>query len=104
MSEHRPTPKLVTEQAEEIPGYTYATSEAASTPGAMEDLERLKAVVDLTEEDESVLVDAAAVPADQADDMVTAYRERLGEMPFMRPHFGHPDSSANPEYGAASKP
>lgn len=104
MREHTPTPQLVTERAERIPGYTYGTTEAATSPLTMEDLERLRAVVGLTDDDQEALGQAAAVLADQADDMVTGYRERLGELPFMRPFSGHPDGSPNPEYGAASKP
>jgi Protoglobin len=104
MREHASTPRLVTEQPERIAGYTYGSDEAATSPLTMEDLERLKAVVWLTPEDEVALAEAAAVLADQADDMVTAYRKRLGELPFMRPYSGHPDGTPNPEYGAASKP
>ncbi|WP_436756664.1 hypothetical protein [Streptosporangium sp. V21-05] len=104
MSEHTPTPKLVTEHSERIPGYTYGTGEAAVSPLALEDLERLKAVVGLTEQDEQALIEAARVLADQADDMVSAYRKRLGEPPFMHAYSGHPDGTPNPEYGAASKP
>jgi hypothetical protein len=103
-TEHTPTPKLVTEHAEAIPGYTYGTAEAAASPLTMQDLERLKAVVGLTEEDQEALAEVAGILADQADDMVTAYRRRLGELPFMRPYSGHPDGRSNPEYGAASKP
>ncbi|SNT19922.1 Protoglobin [Streptosporangium subroseum] len=104
MSDHTPTPKLVTEHSEEIPGYTYGTDEAAASPLTLEDLERLKAVVGLTPDDEQALIEAAHVLADQADDMVTAYRKRLGELPFMRAYSGYPDGTPNPEYGAASKP
>lgn len=104
MGHHTPTPELVTEHPEQIAGYTYGTAEATASPLTMEDLERLKAVVGLTKEDQEALVEAAGILADQADDMVTAYRDGLVELPFMRPYFGHPDGSANPEYGAASKP
>ncbi|MEV6863400.1 protoglobin domain-containing protein [Streptosporangium subroseum] len=104
MSEHTPTPKSVTEHPEEIPGYTYGTDEAAASPLTLEDLERLKAVVGLTDQDEQALRDAAEILADQADDMVTAYRRRLGELPFMRAYSGHPDGTPNPAYGAASQP
>jgi hypothetical protein len=104
MREHKSTPKLVTEQPDRIPGYSYGSDEAATSPLTMEDLERLKAVVWLTPADEEALAEAAAVLADQADDMVTAYRKRLGELPFMRPYSGHPDGTPNPDYGAASKP
>lgn len=98
MSEHTPTPEPG------IPGYTYGTDEAAESPLSLEDLERLKAVVGLTPEDEEALRDAAGILAGQADDMVTAWRARLGELPFMRPYSGHPDGTPNPGYGAASKP
>jgi hypothetical protein len=104
MTDHTPTPKLVTEQPERIPGYTYGSDQAAASPLNLEDLERLKAVVWLTPEDEQALAEAAAVLVDQADDMVTAYRKQLGELPFMRPYSGHPDGTPNPEYGATSKP
>jgi hypothetical protein len=87
-----------------IPGYTYGTAEAATSPLTLEDLERLKAVVGLTPEDEEALREAGEILAGQAGDMVTAWRARLAEMPFMRPYFGHPDGTPNPEYGAASKP
>src|SRR6202020_1301755 len=70
----------------------------------LEDLEQLKQVVWLTEEDQAVLGDAAEILADQADDMVSAYRARLGELPWMAPYSNHPDGTRNPEYGAASKP
>jgi hypothetical protein len=104
MSDHTPTPKPVTEHAGEIPGYAYGTDGAAASPLTLEDLGRLKAVVGLTAQDEEALAEAAGVLADQADDMVSAYRNRLGELPFMAAYSGHPDGRPNPEYGAASKP
>jgi hypothetical protein len=96
MSEHTPESGIA--------GYTYGTDEAVESLLSLEDLERLKAVVWLTPEDEEALRDAAEILAGQADDMVTAWRARLGGLPFMRPYSGHPDGTPNPEYGAASKP
>lgn len=87
-----------------IPGYTYGTDEAAKSPLSLDDLERLKAVAGLTPEDEEALRDAAEILAGQAGDMVTAWRARLGELPFMRAYSGHPDGTPDPEYGAATKP
>ncbi|MFC4590838.1 protoglobin domain-containing protein [Sphaerisporangium corydalis] len=104
MSEHQPTPRVVTDHPERIPGYTYGTDEATSSPLTLEDLARLKEAVWLTADDERALREAAEILADQADDMVTAYRTRLGGLPWMRPYSGHPDGTPNPEYGAASKP
>jgi hypothetical protein len=104
MSDHKPTPEPVVEHPERIPGYTYGTTEAATSPLTLQDLERLKAVVWLTPEDEEALREAGEILADQADDMVSAYRARLGDLPFMHPYSGHPDGTPNPEYGAANKP
>jgi hypothetical protein len=70
----------------------------------MEDLGRLKAVAGITADDERVLAEAAEILAGQADAMVTFYRERLGQLPWMAPYSGHPDGRPNPKYGAASKP
>lgn len=104
MTDHTATPQLVIEHPERIPGYTYGTDQAATSPLTLEDLDRLKEAVWLTADDEQALREAADILADQADDMVTAYRQRLSELPFMRPYSGHPDGTPNPEYGAASKP
>jgi hypothetical protein len=104
MTNHTPTPEMVLEHPEEIPGYTYGTAEAATSPLTLEDLDHLKAVVGLTADDEVALREAAAILADQADDMVTAWRAQLRELPWMAGYSGHPDGTPNPEYGAASKP
>ena len=104
MPTHKPTPELVIEHPEQIDGYDYGTEQAATSPLTLEDLERLKAVVWLTEDDEAALRDAAEILAGQADDMVSAYRARLSELPFMIPYSNHPDGTPNPHYGMASKP
>ena len=104
MSDHTPTSEAVIEHPEHIPGYTYGTDEAATSPLSLLDLERLKEAVWLTSEDKQALREAAEILADQADDMVTVWRARLRDLPFMRPYSGHPDGTPNPEYGAATKP
>jgi hypothetical protein len=104
MSVHNPTPKLVTDHPEQIPGYDYGSPQAARSPLTLADLERLKEVVSLTEDDQRVLREAAGILAEQADDMVTAYRAGLGRLPWMAPYSHHPDGTPNPEYGTASKP
>jgi hypothetical protein len=58
----------------------------------------------LTHDDEQALHEAAEILADQADDMVTAYRARLRQQPWLAAYSGHPDGTPNPEYGAATKP
>ena len=104
MPDHHPTPDVIIEHPERIQGYDYGTDCAARSPLTMEELARLKEVVWLTEDDEDALREAASVLAAQADDMVTAYRARLGELDWMAPYSNHPDGTPNPEYGAASKP
>lgn len=104
MAEQNPTPTLVTEHPERIHGYDYGTERASKSPLTLEDLRRLKEAVWLTADDEAALREAGDVLADQADAVVTAYRARLGEQPWLAGYSGHPDGSPNAEYGAATKP
>lgn len=104
MPEHTPTPDIVLKHPEQIHGYTYGTDEAARSPLTLEDLMRLKAAVGFTAADEAALKDAAKILANQADDMVTAWRKQLSQQPWLRGYSGHPDGTPNPEYSAASKP
>jgi hypothetical protein len=85
-------------------GYDYGSPTVARSPVTMTDLARLKEAVGLTAGDERALREAAAVLAGQAADMVTAYRARLGEQPWLAGYSGHPDGTPNPGYGAATKP
>lgn len=104
MSDHTPAPGPVIEHPEQIPGYTYGTGQAAVSPLSLQDLQELRDVAWLTQEDQEALREAAGILAGQADDMVTAWRARLSDLPFMRPYSGHPDGTPNPGYGAATKP
>jgi hypothetical protein len=104
MPEHNVTPDAVLHHPEAIAGYDYGTPAASSSPLSLEDLRRLKEAVWLTADDEETLRAAADILGPQADDMVTAYRARLGEQPWLAGFTGHPDGTPNPEYGAATKP
>ncbi|MGI9156097.1 MAG: protoglobin domain-containing protein [Marmoricola sp.] len=104
MTDHTPTPHQVTEHPEQIPGYTYGTDRVAQSPLTLDDLDQLKAAVGFTADDEQALRDAGAILADQADDMVTAWRAQLAEHPHLAQYSAHPDGTPNPEYSAASKP
>lgn len=81
MPDHNPVPELVTKHPEQLHGYDYGTGRAAQSPLTLQDLSRLNEVVGLTTGDQQALGEAASILADQADDMVTAYRERLGQLP-----------------------
>jgi hypothetical protein len=104
MSERVPTPDLVIDDPKQIAGYAYGTAEAAGSPLSLEDLERLKEAVWLTVEDERTLREAGEILADQADAMVSAWRARLRDQPWLAGYSGHPDGTPNPEYAAATKP
>lgn len=88
----------------DVAGYDYGKTEVARSPVTMTDLARLKEAVGLTAADEQALREAAEVLAGQAADMVTAYRARLGQQPWLAGYSGHPDGTPNPGYGAATKP
>jgi hypothetical protein len=90
--------------SEPIHGYTYGTPEAAASPLTLEDLEKLKAAVGLTDEDEHYRAMAGEVLAGQAEAMVTAWRAQLGAHPHLAIYSTHPDGSPNPAYSTASKP
>src|SRR3984957_17646895 len=97
LTEQNPTPQLVREHPEQIPGYDYGTDRAPSSPLTLEDLERLKEAVWLTDEDETALRQAALILAPKADDMVSFYRARLGEQPWLAPYSPHPHGTPNPQ-------
>jgi hypothetical protein len=55
MGDHTPTSEAVIEHPEHIPGYTYGTEAAVTSPLSLQELERLKEAVWLTPEDERAL-------------------------------------------------
>jgi len=87
-----------------IAGYDYGTDRVGRSPVTMTELARLQEAVGLTADDEQALREAAVILADQAADMVTAYRARLGRQPWLAGYSGHPDGTPNPGYAAATKP
>jgi hypothetical protein len=104
MTDHSPTPDAVLHHPEQIRGYDYGTGRVARSPLTTEDLTRLREAVWLTPDDEQALRDAAGILADRVDDMVSAWRARLAQQPWLAGYSGHPDGTPNPEYGAATKP
>ena len=56
--------------AEQIHGYTYGTSEVATSPVTLQQLEALKITVGFTEEDQRDLQQAGIVLADQTKQIV----------------------------------
>jgi hypothetical protein len=89
--------------AEQIPGYTYGTPEAASSPVSLKELEELKATVGFTEEDQRYLRMAGEVLADQAKPLVDHWRnDIIAKIPHLARHSRTPEGEAIPEYSANS--
>ena len=94
----------MTKRKADIPGYDYGTSRAALSPVNLEELARLKAAADFTEEDERYLRMAGEVLSDQAEAMVNAWRERIGAQKPLASVFKGPDGKPDEHYKAAVKP
>ena len=101
MSAH-PTPEDVLRHPERIPGYGYGTAGAGPSPLTLDDLMKLKTAVGLTDADDAALGAAGEVLAPRAAEMVDAWRNQVGQHPFLARYSAHPDGRPNPEYGAAS--
>jgi hypothetical protein len=86
------------------PGYAYGRDDCASSPLSLEDLERLKAAVGLTEDDQRWLKRMAPLVADRAGEMVDTWRAQLSEHPHLARYSARPDGSKHEEYSAASRP
>ena len=97
-----PTPQDVLHHPERIPGYSYGTSSATPSPLTVTDLEKLRAAVGLTAEDDTALRAAAEVLAPRAAEMVAAWRREVGQHPFLARYSAHSDGTPNPDYAAAS--
>jgi len=88
--------------AAEIPGYTYGTGEAATSPVSLEELEQLKQSVGFTKEDEQYLRMAGEVLADQTKQLVEKWRGVIAETPHLAKHSRGPDGKAIARYSENS--
>jgi hypothetical protein len=97
MSDHTPTSGAVIEHPQHIPGYTYGTDEAATSPLSLQDLERLKEAAWLTPEDKQALREAAEIlegaSPEQVDRMHAAFTKSvmLHVTVWTRPYVGAAD-------------
>lgn len=66
MSADDPTPAIVVDTPEAIPGYEYGTAKPATSPLDPEDLERPTGAVRLTADDEAAPREAASILADHS--------------------------------------
>jgi len=89
--------------AEQIHGYTYGTSEVATSPITLEQLEALKVSVGFTEEDQHYLQQAGAVLADQTKQIVEHWRSGIiAGIPNLARHSRSPQGEPMPDYLAKS--
>jgi hypothetical protein len=89
--------------ATEIPGYTYGTAGAPTSPVSLEDLEKLKQSVGFTEEDERYLKLAGEVLADQAKELVDTWRGIVAKSPHLAKHMHGPDGQPIANYSQRSE-
>ncbi len=85
----------------DIPGYDYGA--AAKSPVTIDELAKLKEAASLTEEDRHYLTLAGEVLSDQAENLVDAWRARIGAQEHLAKWFYGPDGKPDEDYKAAVK-
>lgn len=88
--------------ANEIPGYTYGTAEAARSPITLDGLEKLKQSVGFTQEDKKHLRMAGEVLAGQTRELVERWRSVIAETPHLARHSKTPDGKPIENYSKNS--
>lgn len=81
-----------------LPGYTYGTSEVASSPVSLQDLDLLKQAVMFTEEDVGYLRQAGEVLADQVEEILDLWYGFVGSHPHLLHYFTGPDGQPIEKY------
>ncbi len=87
-----------------IGGYDYGTGRVPHSPVTMDELGKLEESAGLTAEDRRYLALAGDVLADQAEDMVDAWRAQIGQQEHLARWFFGPDGKPDDRYKAAVKP
>lgn len=81
-----------------IPGYAYGSDEAARSPVGLEELDRLKATVMFTEDDERALRMAGDVLEDQTEDVLDTWYGFVSSHPHLVAYFSTPDGEPIQKY------
>lgn len=81
-----------------IPGYTYGSDESAKSPVGLDELEKLKATVMFTDDDEQALRLAGDVLEDQVEDVLDVWYGFVGGHPHLLAYFSTPDGEPIQEY------
>lgn len=93
----------MSEQAMKIPGYTYGTNEVSKSPVSLEELERLKQAVTLTDADLRHLRLAGDILEDQTEEVIDTWRAVIGQTPHLARYFAIPDGQQDENYKARVK-
>jgi hypothetical protein len=89
--------------SENIPGYSYGTTEVGASPVTMKQLQELKVSAGFREEDERYLRLAGEVLGDQTEKIVHHWRSGIiASIPNLARHSRTPEGEAIPEYLAKS--
>lgn len=83
---------------DEIAGYTYGGQNTARSPVSLEELDRLKATVMFTEEDERALAMAGDVLQDQVGEILAAWYDFVGSQEHLVAAFATPAGEPIQEY------
>ena len=84
-----------------IPGYTYGTSEVATSPLTLQDLELLKQTVLFGTEDQQYLRTAGEVLTDQVEDVLDVWYGFVASHPHLLYYFTDGKGNVNSDYLAA---
>jgi hypothetical protein len=89
--------------ADEIPAYTYGTTDVSPSPVSLDELEKLKVSAGFTRADEQFLRLAGEVLADQTKQIVAHWRSGIiASIPNLARHSRTPEGDPIPEYLAQS--
>jgi hypothetical protein len=86
-----------------IAGYTYGTKAVSKSPVSLEELERLKQTVTLSDTDVRHLRLAGDVLEDQAEEVINAWRGVIGKTPHLARYFTAPNGAPDENYKARAK-
>lgn len=81
-----------------VPGYTYGSDESAKSPVGPGELEKLKAAVMFTEDDEQALRMAGDVLEDQVEDVLDVWYGFVGDHPHLLAYFSTPGGEPIQKY------
>lgn len=86
-----------------IAGYAYGAKEVSKSPVSLEELQRLKQTVTLTDDDVRTLRLAGDVLEDQTEEVISTWRRVIGATPHLAYYFTAPDGQPDEAYKARVK-